>query len=901
MSNYHILREGCYSVHKINFKLRILLYFLIVSIIPFVVSWTLIYNTYDRKMQQDFKNFNYMYIQNQLSKIDQLLKHQEVELKSIAQAFSHLDQQKSDLYAFLRDQKSVNQYYMNLSIIKPDGVVYIDELNSTVPDIDFTRLHSYIDAKKAQELVWLEPYTDPISGSECIGMSIPLLDNKAKAAGVLVCNISLNTFRNLLVNAKYMTNTEMFLVNPSGYVKFHSGGKYSDTVNVKDAAFILYPAAEAILNLSEGYREFNYLDRDWTCSFSVINASGWKVISLIDTYELQNKLSTMNQDTNSQILILGLVCLFTAFIASLFLSASITTPLMELRDGAKSIAAGNLDSRIEVKSKDEIREVAGAFNEMAKNLKNTYSDLLKRTDELYSNNEELQSINIELEASYEQLEATMAQLNESEEKYRTLMDNISDMVLVVNPEDKLVYMNSSIEKKLGYSESELIGKDILTIVKHQYPGFMELAAPKNDYREFEGEFLKKDGSLIKVEGSTKRVVEDEKVVGIQAIVRDVTQKKKMELQLRKKYNELQTLNRISNTLASTMDLNNMLITVVNQVTNVTEALVCAIRLISDKDPYMLELKAIKGIKTEKYDRRSIDMRGDITGQAMEKKSAIILDLREDNTSFSYYRELYLKNEAKYVVFTPIIVKSEAIGIMSITLKHKPKDELIELISSLSNNIAIAIDNAKAYESLKHSYLKTVQSLVSVVEAKDVYTESHSIRVAKYSSFIASEMGHPKSFIEDIWVAGVLHDIGKIGISDSILNKSSMLTEEEYDIIKQHPDIAYRIVSKIGLKEDILKAIKHHHERYDGKGYPDLIKGDEISSMAAIISVADAFDAITSNRPYRKSRSLMQGINEIVNYRGTQFNPIVVQTMEKMFLLKQDIFEKIYHDEDIEFF
>ena len=272
-----------------------------------------------------------------------------------------------------------------------------------------------------------------------------------------------------------------------------------------------------------------------------------------------------------------------------------------------------------------------------------------------------------------------------------------------------------------------------------------MAAPKNDYREFEGEFLKKDGSLIKVEGSTKRVVEDEKVVGIQAIARDVTQKKVMELQLRKKYNELQTLNKISNTLASTMDLNNMLITVVGQVTDITEALVCAIRLISDKDPYMLELKAIKGIKTEKYDRRSIDIRGDITGQALEKKSTIVLDLREDNTPFSYYRELYLKNEARYVVFTPIIVKSEVIGIMSITLKHRPKDELIELVSSLSNNMAIAIDNAKAYESLKHSYLKTVQSLVSVVEAKDVYTESHSIRVAKYSSFIASEMGHPKEF------------------------------------------------------------------------------------------------------------------------------------------------------------
>lgn len=894
-------KGGCCSVRKINFKLKTLIYFLVVSMIPFALSWILINNTYDSKIQQDFKSFNYMYIQHQISKIDQLFEQQEIELKSIAQAYSYLDEQNSDFYAFLRDQKSVNQNYMNLYIIMPDGVVYTDELDSKLPDIDFTRLHSYINAKKAQELVWLEPYTDPVSGNECLGMSIPLLNNRGKPTGVLVGNISLIEFKNLLVNAKYMSNTEMFMINPSGYVKFHSGGKYSETVNVKDAGFILFPAADEILNLNEGYSEYDYLGSNWTCSFSVINASGWKVLSLIDTYELQSNLSTMNQNTNTLIILLGALCLFTGLIASLFLSGSITAPLIELRDGVKSIAAGNLDSRIAVNSKDEIREVADAFNEMARNLKNSYTDLLKRTDELYVNNEELHSINIELEASYGQLEATMAQLNESEEKYRTLMNNISDMVFVISPEDKLAYVNSSVEKILGYSETELLGKPALAIVRHKYPGFSQLEAPENDYREFEGEFLKKDGSLIKVEGSTKRVIEDDKVVGIQAIVRDVTQKKIMETQLKKKYNELQALNRISNTLASKLDLNSMLITVVNQVTEITEALVCAIRLISDKDPNNLELKALKGIRTEKYDRGSIDIRGDITGEVIQKKSVLVLDLQEDNIPHNYYKELYFKNGAKFVVFAPIIVRSKVIGLMSTTLKQKPKAELIELIGSLSNNIAIAIDNAKAYESLKHSYLKTVQSLVSVVEAKDEYTESHSVRVAKYSSFIASEMGYPKSFIEDIWVAGVLHDIGKIGISDTILNKSDVLTEEEYSIIKQHPEIAYRIVSKIGLGEDILKAIRHHHERYDGLGYPDRIKDVDIPIMAAIISVADAFDAITSNRPYRKSRSLMQGINEIVTYRGTQFNPAVVQTLEKMFLLKQEIFEKIYKDEDIEFF
>lgn len=774
-------------MHKVNFKLRILLYFLIVSIIPFVVSWALIYNTYDRKMQQDFKNFNYMYIQNQISKIDQLLEQQEIELKSMAKAFSHLNQRNTDLHAFLRDQKSINQYFINLYIIMPDGTVYTDDLNLKKLDMDYTRLHSYINAKKTQELVWLEPYTDPISNIECIGISIPLLDQQGNSSGVLVGNISLKTFGNLLVNSEYMSNTQMFLINPSGYVKFHSGGKHSETVNIKDAGFILYPVSEEVLNLNEGHREFNYMGEDWICSFSVINSNGWKVLSLIDTHELHSIFSTLNQGTNNLIILLGLLCIFIALIASLFLSGSITTPLTELRDGVKSIAAGNLDSRIVVSSNDEVREVADAFNEMAGNLKNTYTDLVKRTKELFDNNEELHEINIDMKASYGQLEATITQLNES------------------------------------------------------------------------------------------------------------------DAQLRKKYNELQTLNRISNTLASTMDLNSMLATVVNQVVEITESLICAIRLISDKDPYKLELKALKGIRTEKYGRSSIDIREDIAGKAVREKHNVIMELQEDNIPYSYYEELYKKDGAKCVVFTPIMVKSKVIGLMCITLKQMPKEELIELISSLSNNIALAIDSAKAYESLKLAYLKTVKSLVSVVEAKDEYTESHSIRVAKYASFIASEMNYPKSLIQDIWVAGVLHDIGKIGIRDSILNKSSVLTEEEYDIIKQHPDIAYRIVSNIGLREDILKAIKHHHERYDGKGYPDMIRGEEIPIMAAIISVADAFDAITSNRPYRRPRSIMQGINEIATYRGTQFSPIVVQSMEKAFLLKQEIFEKIHNDEDIEFF
>lgn len=774
-------------MNKINFKVRTLLYFLLVSIIPFAVSWALIYKSYDKAIHQDFKNYNHMYIENQFSKIEQQLNQHEIGLKSVAQAFSFLDIQKTDLNAFLRDQNSVNLYFRNLCIIMPDNSIYTGNPGYIKPGINYTKLDSYIKAKKAQKLVWLEPYKEPLSGVKCVGMSIPLQNNDNKPSGVLVGNISMWVFENMLENAKYLPYAEVFFINPSGYIEFHSDNKYSETDNIADEKSILYPAAETILKSDEGYSEFYYFGRNWACSFSTINSNGWKVLSLIDTQKLQGTFKVMNQNTSSFIVSSGVLCILIGLAASFFLSNSITTPLTKLREGVKAITAGNLDNRITINSNDEIREVADAFNEMADNLNKTYTDLVKRTEELYSNNKELHNINIELEASYGQLGATVTQLNES------------------------------------------------------------------------------------------------------------------DAQLRRKNSELKTLNRISNTLASTMDLNNMLTIVVDQVTEITEALTCTIRLINDKNPYRLELKAFKGVNTEMYNRSTIDIREDAIGKAVEKGSTYILDFDNEKYPHSYFERLNKEYNAKCIVFTPIMVKSKVIGVLSIALKQIPNDELIEFIDSLTNSIAISADNAKAYETLKKSYLNTVKSLVSVVEAKDEYTESHSIRVAKYASFLASELKYPKSFVEDIWVAGVLHDIGKIGISDSILNKTGTLTKEEYDIIKQHPDIAYKIASKIGLGENILKAIKHHHERCDGRGYPDMIKGDEIPIMASIISVADAFDAITSNRPYRKSRSMKQGIDEIVLHRGTQFNLIVVDTMEKAFRTKQDILKKIYNNEEIEFF
>jgi putative nucleotidyltransferase with HDIG domain len=163
-------------------------------------------------------------------------------------------------------------------------------------------------------------------------------------------------------------------------------------------------------------------------------------------------------------------------------------------------------------------------------------------------------------------------------------------------------------------------------------------------------------------------------------------------------------------------------------------------------------------------------------------------------------------------------------------------------------------------------------LVNALEAKDLYTGKHSERVTRYAIEVARKLGCSSAQIESMQLVGYLHDIGKIGISDSILNKPGSLTREEYEIVKKHPAIGDSIVAELGLSPEERSIIRHHHERWDGSGYPDGLTGEEIPLLARIVSIADAFDAMTSIRAYRHAMSLDESIAELLRNRGKQFDP-----------------------------
>ena len=176
------------------------------------------------------------------------------------------------------------------------------------------------------------------------------------------------------------------------------------------------------------------------------------------------------------------------------------------------------------------------------------------------------------------------------------------------------------------------------------------------------------------------------------------------------------------------------------------------------------------------------------------------------------------------------------------------------------------------QKIRASFFNAITALAYALEAKDVYTSGHSQRVTEISVAIAEHLGLPKETIEKIRLAGLVHDIGKIGIRESVLNKPGNLTEEEYEHIKLHSETGERILKPIVDDEEILKAVRHHHERYDGTGYPDGLKGEQVPRLARIIAVADTFDAMTSERPYRKALTKEAAYAEVERCRGTQFDP-----------------------------
>jgi len=231
---------------------------------------------------------------------------------------------------------------------------------------------------------------------------------------------------------------------------------------------------------------------------------------------------------------------------------------------------------------------------------------------------------------------------------------------------------------------------------------------------------------------------------------------------------------------------------------------------------------------------------------------------------------------------PLLGKNKMFGVLNVS---KPSGTFtasdLQIVLILSSQVVTAMENAALYENLRENYFRTVQALVAAVEAKDPYTRWHSTNVAKYAVAVARDLGMSPSQLEEIHIAAILHDVGKIGISELIISKPARLSREEFDLMKDHPAHGIRILEPIGFSSAIINAIYQHHERYDGKGYPRGLAGEEIVFAARILNVADTIDAMVSERPYRGTISSQEVLIELQRESGGQFDPRVAESARRL--------------------
>lgn len=300
-------------------------------------------------------------------------------------------------------------------------------------------------------------------------------------------------------------------------------------------------------------------------------------------------------------------------------------------------------------------------------------------------------------------------------------------------------------------------------------------------------------------------------------------------------------------------------------------------MLLDEGTQELVVRASSGMFSERVKGSRTGIGEGISGWVLRTGEGIVVN--NEGYSNPALKDAIGLHEINAGMCVPLIIKGKNLGVINISkidqLSPFTKGDL-DLFSIIAGQLTVSLENNKLYEEIRENYFKTISALAAAIEAKDPYTKGHSAQVAKYAIAIAGEMGLSKEKIEEMHIAGILHDVGKIGIKEQVLYKPGKLTNKEYNIMKEHPLHGERILQPIGFSEEITKSIRHHHERYDGKGYPDGLKGEEIFLGARILCVADTIEAMTSKRYYRDVLSITRVIKELRKCSKTQFDPSIAE-------------------------
>ena len=364
-------------------------------------------------------------------------------------------------------------------------------------------------------------------------------------------------------------------------------------------------------------------------------------------------------------------------------------------------------------------------------------------------------------------------------------------------------------------------------------------------------------------------------------------------ELKKSKDQLAILYQISQAISSTLDIKDILKMILKFSVKISGANRGSVMLLDEKKN-IFSIKAAYNLSEKMIREITFTKDENTIGWVVKNKKPLYIRNLEKDKRFS--KKEAINYNIIQLLMVPIIIDGEVKGVINLDNigKIRFSRDIINLLRSFSEQAAVALHNAQLYQKIQDSYFEIVKALAQAIEAKDPYTHGHSARVMEYSLQIAQKLGLPEEEIKSLKYAAILHDIGKIGVRGYILNNPNGLTIEEYDEVKKHPAIGENIIQPIELLQPIRPLIRHHHEWYNGKGYPDGLSGENIPLGARILTVADAYDAMRSDRPYRKALSEEKAIQELKHGSGRQFDPQIMEVFLE--ILKQNLSEDSLFDQ-----
>jgi len=483
-----------------------------------------------------------------------------------------------------------------------------------------------------------------------------------------------------------------------------------------------------------------------------------------------------------------------------------------------------------------------------------------------------------------------------EENFQNLIENAPLGVYILGRKRKFIYTNKKFSQIFGYSQNELLDKSLDFIVhpeeRIKVKEFIQKCFEGRDksiHYEFTG--LKKDRTEIKIEAYNIRTEYEGKLV-VEGILMDITPHKKLEEKASHLHRVLKGIRKVNQLIAREKDKFKLLQGICNILIKIRPYKLIWIALIDEKNKQLVPVTQ-SGLKKDYLELLSPeDARRFIwpSSKAIKTGKPYIMENIPQESKFKPWRREAIKGEYLSSIAIPLVSEERVWGAINICSDRKEffDEEEITFLREISSDVAHSLklieleeEKNKLQENISRSFNSMAQTIVKIFAERDPYTAKHLRRVAEFARLIAEEIGLNKNQIRGIWIGGILHDIGKIGIPEAILVKPGKLSSQEIALIKTHPEKGYNILIDMKFPWPVAQMALQHHERLDGTGYPRGIKGNDIILEAKILAVCDILEAMSSHRPYRPAKKQKETLAEIKQGRGVKYDSRVVDIAIKL--------------------